>query len=255
MNTVIKQLKNRRSIRQFTGETVNRDHLEEILRAAQQAPTSTNGQQISLVVIEDKNRIQFMSELVGGKPQVATADVFIVIVADFYRPAQAAEMIGGSHIIQQSAEGILVGAVDAGIMLNAIQIAAESFGYGTTAIGAIRRDPEAVIEALNLPPNTYPMVATTIGVIDQEAKPLVKPRVLFESFVHFDKYHSEAVQDGIKAYNHTYREWWDEQGLTDMSNYSEERNQYYTSIYFDKVAQSMEIQGFRFQDKLSKNSN
>ena len=50
MNKVIEQLQNRRSVRNFTGEKVKDEDLELILRTAQRAPSSVNGQQISLIV-------------------------------------------------------------------------------------------------------------------------------------------------------------------------------------------------------------
>ena len=50
MNKVIEQLQNRRSVRNFAGEKVKDEDLELILRTAQRAPSSVNGQQISLIV-------------------------------------------------------------------------------------------------------------------------------------------------------------------------------------------------------------
>ncbi len=143
MNTIIEQQLNRRSVRDFSGEAVKAEDLTRILQAAQQAPTSINGQQISLVVTRDKDTIQKIAELAGGQPQVAGADVFVTVVVDYHRPASAMDAIDQSLVINQSAEGLMVGAVDAGIMLNAVQTAAESLGYGTTAIGGIRANPEA----------------------------------------------------------------------------------------------------------------
>ena len=130
MNQIIEQLSTRKSIRQFTGENVKPEDLELIIRTAQRCPTSINGQQISLVYTKDKATIKQISELCGKQEQVATADVFITIVVDFNRTAFAVEQAGETQLIDKSAEGVLVGAVDAGIMLNAIQVAAESLGYG-----------------------------------------------------------------------------------------------------------------------------
>jgi len=48
-NIIIEQLQNRKSIREFTGEHVCDDDLEVIFKTAQRAPTSINGQQVSLV--------------------------------------------------------------------------------------------------------------------------------------------------------------------------------------------------------------
>ena len=58
MNKVIEQLQNRRSVRNFTGEKVKDEDLELILRTAQRVPSSVNGQQISLIVTRDKEKLK-----------------------------------------------------------------------------------------------------------------------------------------------------------------------------------------------------
>ena len=58
MNKIIEQLQNRRSVRNFTGEKVKDEDLELILRTAQRAPSSVNGQQISLIVTRDKEKLK-----------------------------------------------------------------------------------------------------------------------------------------------------------------------------------------------------
>ena len=58
MNQVINQLSSRKSIRQFTGQSVSNEDLELIIKTAQRCPTSVNGQQISLVYTRDKDKIR-----------------------------------------------------------------------------------------------------------------------------------------------------------------------------------------------------
>lgn len=67
MNKVIEQLQNRRSVRNFTGEKVKDEDLELILRTAQRAPSSVNGQQISLIVTRDKEKLKKLLKYVVGK--------------------------------------------------------------------------------------------------------------------------------------------------------------------------------------------
>ena len=49
MNEVIKQLQERRSVREFTGEKVKDEDLKLILKTAQRCPNSTHSQKISLI--------------------------------------------------------------------------------------------------------------------------------------------------------------------------------------------------------------
>lgn len=250
-NPTLSQLLNRRSIRNFSGEPVSAADLEQILRAAQQAPTSINAQHISLIVTRDKETIRKIAEIAGGQPQIASAEVFVTIVIDFHRTAEACALAGATQVIERSAEGIVAGAVDAGIMLSALQTAAGALGYGTTPIGGIRRAPEAMIELLKLPPKTYPVVGTTIGVPDATKLPQVKPRVPLDSFALNEIYDTEKVAAGIRAYDQTLRRWWDAQGMTQMPTYSDSTAGFYKTVYYPKIAATLQKQGFAFSDSAS----
>jgi len=249
MNQVIKQLSSRKSIRQFTGDCVKIKDLELIIKTAQRCPTSINGQQISLVYTRDKERIKEIATLCGGQQQVATADVFIAIVVDFNRTAFAVEQAGEKQQIDSSAEGILIGAVDAGIMLNAIQISAESLGYGTTAIGGIRNEPYSMIKLLGLPSKTFPVVGTTIGVPTKEAKEApLKPRIPIESFAFENKYDDAKVKEGVLTYEKHMKEFREKHNMDYLQSYCEQTATYYKNINFRKIAQNYKNQGFAFKD-------
>ncbi|MFW2600446.1 nitroreductase family protein [Aliarcobacter butzleri] len=249
MNPIIKQLSERKSIRQFTGEFVKDEDLELIIKTAQRCPTSINGQQISLIYTRDKEKIKQIAQFCGGQEQIATADVFITICVDFNRTIFAVEQTGEKHQIDKSAEGVLVGAVDAGIMLNAIQITAESLGYGTTAIGAVRNEPAKMIELLNLPLKTFPIVGTTIGVPTLEAKnaPL-KPRIPLESFAFEDNYDDKKVKDGVLVYEKQMKKFREDNNMNYLQSYCEQTANYYKNIYFRKIEENYTKQGFIFKD-------
>ncbi len=249
MNQIINQLSKRKSIRQFTGESISKEDLELILKTAQRCPTSINGQQISLVYTRDKEKIKQIAKICGGQIQVETADVFITIVVDFNRTSFAVEQAGEVQQIDKSAEGVLVGAVDAGIMLNAIQIAAESLGYGTTAIGAVRNDPEAMIELLNLPTKTFPIVGTTIGFATKEANDTpLKPRIPVEGFAFEDTYNDEKVKNGVLKYEEDMKKYREENNMDYLQSYCKQTATYYKNIYFREIAENYKKQGFVFKD-------
>ncbi len=248
-NPTLDQLLQRKSIRQFTGESIPKYDLERIFQAAIRAPTSINGQQISMVYTQDKEIIAKISQIAHGQPQIAVADVFVTFVIDFNRTAVAVEAVGKQQHIEQSAEGIIVGAVDAGIMLMALQTAAESLGYGTTAIGGIRAHPHAMIELLGLPPRTYPVVGSTIGVPTTAAKnaPL-KPRMPFDSLVMQDKYQVQQVKDGVYKYEQELNEFRATHQMNYLTSYMEQVAGRYEWAYFKEIAKTFEQQGFKFQD-------
>lgn len=247
--SVIEQMLHRKSIRSFTGEAVAEKDLETILQAAQRAPTSINGQQISLIYTRDKAKLAEIAQICGGQAHIAEADVFVAIVIDFSRTAIAIQQLGAQQIIEQSAEGILVGAVDAGIMLSFLQMAAESLGYGTTAIGAVRKHPEKMTALFELPPKTFIAVGTTIGVPSPQAKAEPsKPRVPYDSFVMQEKYQPEKVKQGVVAYEVIFKDFLNTHQKTDQPSYCEKVTSYYTQIYYNKTATAMQAQGFVFKD-------
>ena len=118
MNEVIKQLQNRRSVREFTGETIKEEDLKTILATAQRAANSVNGQQTSLIIIKDKEKLEKIAELCGGQKHITQAGAFVFVLVDFHRGVYAANSVGKRNIGPKSADGLLVGAVDAGIMVN-----------------------------------------------------------------------------------------------------------------------------------------
>ena len=101
-NHVLNQLQNRKSIRHFTGERISEEDLSIIFQTAQRAPTSINGQQISLVYTRDKAKLTRIAKLCNEQAHIATADVFVGIVIGFNRTSAIVESVGRNHIIEQS---------------------------------------------------------------------------------------------------------------------------------------------------------
>ncbi len=249
MNQVLTQLLNRRSVRDFTGEEVRPEDLEVILQAAQRSPNSMGGQQLSLVYTRDKQKLAAIAKLSGGQAHIAKAGAFVVFVIDFNRTGHAFEDAAAPQIIQATAEGILVGAIDAGIMLASLQTAAESLGYASTSIGGMRHDPEGFIELLGLPKNTFPVVGSTIGVPTDAAKAApLKPRVPLDSFAFEDVYDDAKVRAGVEVHDQELRGYWDLIGL-DASSYKATLAGLYSRSYMPKVAGIMHRQGFAFKDE------
>ena len=243
-NPIIEQLLSRRSVRQFTGEAVRDEDLHMIFAAAQQSPSSYNAQVTSLVVTRDKANLAKIAAIAGGQPQIAQADLFITFVMDYRRTEFACRRIGQSQITQRSVEAILAAAIDAGIMLTSLQTAANALGYGCTAIGGIRNDPQAMIDLLHLPHLTFPLLGLIIGVPDPQKTPKIKPRLQATSVIMSEHYGDAAMQAGLDGFDTTMRQWWDAQGLSQMPNYSQEIAQYFSQTDQGKILQILKNQGF-----------
>ncbi|AJG99266.1 NADPH-dependent oxidoreductase [Clostridium beijerinckii] len=243
MNNTIENIKNHRSIRQYLDKDISDEIIDEIIKASQAMPNSINGQQTTVIAIRDKSKKEKLAELVGNQEYVAKAPVFLVFVMDFYRTYLAGEKTGSKQIIHEDIESALVGAVDSGITLGAAIIAAESLGLGTVPIGGIRKNPEEVIELLDLPKYTFPLVGLAIGYPSDESHQ--KPRIPFESFRHNDTYNKEAIENSIDSYDEEMEAY-----LKDIGRYDKEKNwstltsSVYQNIYYPKVKDAMKKQGF-----------
>ena len=249
-NAMLSLLQNRKSIRHFTGERVSEEDLQTIFKTAQRAPTSINGQQISLVYTRNKEKLKTIAELCGGQAHIAEADVFVGIVIDFNRTSAIVESVGRKHVIEQSAEGIMVGAIDAGIMIDHLQSAAGALGYGTTCIGAVRKNSPAFTKLFNLPQKTFLALGCTIGVPSERAKSApLKPRVALDTFAMEDVYDSDKVKKGALAYEQTLKAFRDKTGSGSMPTYAEITTNYYADVYYRSTAKDLEEQGFAFKDE------
>lgn len=241
MNTTLQTIQNHRSIRSYKTEPVAPEMLDAILAAAQAMPTSVNGQQLSVIVVQDVATKKTLSEIAGGQPWVAQAPVFLVFVADFHKTSVAAQRTGNTQVIHESSEGLVVGTFDAGLAMGAAIIAAESLGLGIVPIGGIRRDPQAVVELLGLPPKTFPVAGLVVG---HPADPsALKPRMPKSTFVHSERYQTEAVEKGVESYDATMAQYYQSRG-DKATDWSTQIGGLYKSVYYPKVHPVLKNQGF-----------
>jgi len=233
MNDTLKLIQSHRSSRSYTDQAVSDAMLDEIINAAWRGPTSMNAQEISLVVVRDAAKRARIAEIAGGQPWIAQAPVFITLVIDFHKTGLGVEKAGQKQIIQESMEGFGVAAVDAGITLANLMTAARSQGLGIVPIGGIRRNPQAMIDLLELPPLTFPMVGLCIGHIAVEAPQ--KPRMDIRTFRHDEHYDASRYAAAIDAYDETIMEYWQQLGRSDGITWSQNLGNSLKQVYFPEV--------------------
>lgn len=193
-------LENRKSIRDFKEEKVKEEDLKKIVEVALRAPTYANTQVVSLVVVKDEKRKEELAKLSGNQKHMIDASAVIVVVMDFYRSKKLLEDMNENLGIINDVESLLVGSIDAGLVLSQLQTAAHTLGYGTTVIGGIRLNSDKVIELLNLPKYTYPVIATTIGVPKDNLPKTKLPRLDIDGTVFYETYDKEKSFMAEKKY-------------------------------------------------------
>lgn len=242
MNEVIRTFMNHRSIRSFKNEAIKDKDLDTIIRAAQAAPSSINGQQVSIISVKEIERKAKIAEFAGGQKWIEEAPVFLVFASDFYRAKLAAEKNGVDLGITEDIESIIVGCVDVGLAMGNAIGAAESLGLGIVPIGSVRNNPKKLIELLELPKYVYPICGLCLGYPNDRSG--LKPRLPKEAVYHEEKYNSN-LSDIIDRYDEEMSKYMRERtnGKNDR-NWSQSIAQAYKTSYFSNVGPTIKEQGY-----------
>jgi FMN reductase [NAD(P)H] len=246
MNDTVRLLQAHRSERSYKSDSIPCEILDDIIESAHRAPTSTNSQQVSIVVVKDAARRQRISEIAGGQTWIADAPVFLAFIADLYKTRVAVEKTGESQLIQHSVESIYSSVTDVGIALATVMVAARSYGLGIVPIGGIRRNPDAMIELLGLPAYTFPVVGVTMGYVEKPATQ--KPRLPIASFRHDEHYHAESLRLAIDAYDVTLEDYWKQIGRTNGLTWSQNTAKAFSKACYTQVKLVAAAQGFTCED-------
>ncbi|MBK7092715.1 MAG: NADPH-dependent oxidoreductase [bacterium] len=202
MNEVFELLRTHKSIRRYTDKSVEPELLDRIIDCARQAPTSSNLQPYSIVVVRDKTKKQLLAQYCGNQVWIEQCPVFLVICPDLRRLNEVCN-IRGYQFKDRHIEISIVSIVDASLVAQNIAVASESAGLGICMIGGIRNNPDKVCELLKLPQRVFPLMGICLGYPDQE--PMIKPRLPHGAVVHNEEYNDENLHTYLHEYDETLR--------------------------------------------------
>jgi FMN reductase (NADPH) len=184
-------LANRVSVRRYRDKPVPDAMIDAILEAAFRAPTSSNIQAYSVVVVRQSDTLSRLSAVTGGQKHVAATPVFLAFCADLTR-IQAAMEKNGKAIEPNNLELGLVSSVDAALVGMSTSLVAESFGLKGVMIGAVRNDPSETARILELPKGVYCVFGMCLGWPGEA--PAQKPRMRQQAMVHFERYGNQGSE-------------------------------------------------------------
>lgn len=130
MKVIEDVLLKRTSVRRYEREKIEPEKLDLIYRAIASTPTSYNGQQYSVIAVEDQEKKELLYEIIGQK-QIKTSAVFLVFCVDFNKVsllAKAKEL--DFPRIQDKMDGVMIGLIDAALAMQNAVVAAQSLGLG-----------------------------------------------------------------------------------------------------------------------------
>lgn len=219
MNETLSLLTTRKSERSFTDEAVSDADINAILSAGHHAPTSCNGQHVSVIVVRDAAKRARLAECAGGQPWIAKAPLFLAVVYDLYKLNKGVARSGNTQKIQDYVEGMIMGGLDCGIAVAAMATAAASLRLGTVPIGGIRNQPAEVIDLLGLPKLTFVPVGLCVGHIKTPG--LKRPKMTMSTFRHDETYSETGLDEAIATYDRELADFWRENGRSGGQSWSE----------------------------------
>ena len=207
-NDLMRYLRERGSTRNFKTDPIPDAWLEALLAAGQRAPTSSNMQVYSIVVVKDAETKKKLAEFAGNQKHIIDCPVFLALCADLNGPALACEMHGTSFHGQTFEKG-LVAAIDASLVGMTISLAAGTMGLSTVMIGAMRNKPLEVAELLGLPPRVFVVFGLCVGW--PKTSPIPKPRLPMPAVVHQERYDASRLPELVEQYNRELAQYYRDQ--------------------------------------------
>lgn len=165
------EIMNRRSIRKFKDQEVEADKIEQILRAAMQAPSAANQQPWEFIVVKDKANLARLAETSPYAKPVAQSGVTFVLAAN---EALVKIPTAWQLDLSTAAENML---------LEAVHLDLGGVWFGVSTVEAIAKN---VSELYDLPDEIKPFALISVGYPDGQENVFVdryKPER-----VHYEKW-------------------------------------------------------------------
>lgn len=198
----IEIFKTRVSGRDYDGKELSKEEFNEIKEIINNAPTSTNGQQFSAIVVTDKESLEWFSKLNWGQPHFKSAQGFILVLADRTRQNIILE---GKDIHPDFKDHEQYRAiVDATIGATYIHDALMVKGKGVCFMGGAATNAKEIMERYNLPETVFPVVGITFGNPTKENE--FKPKI---NKTYLNSYPSrEEMKQEIDEYDEEIKEYY-----------------------------------------------
>lgn len=211
MESVKDSLLLRTSVRRYEREAIPQETMDFIYKAVENTPTSYNGQQFSVIDIDDQELKEKLYALTNQK-QLKTCNRLLIFLSDFNKISLLAKKKGlDMPSITDCMDGVTLGIIDASLAMMSAVVAAQACGLGSNCVGYLRTvDPKAVAELLQLPKGVFVVCGLALGI--PRERPDLKPKQPASLVFHRNHYRQdneemvkelEAYDEVVKHYNAT----------------------------------------------------
>ncbi|MCU0461479.1 MAG: nitroreductase family protein [Bacteroidales bacterium] len=220
----------RRTIRKYSGKSIDEKLLHEILMKGCRASTTGNMQVYSIVITRDEMKKKELAPSHFNQKMITEAPVVLTFCADFNR--------FNKWCLEREAEpgydnflSFFTAAIDALLVAQTVCFAAENEGLGICYLGTTTYMAHKIIEALKLPKGVVPVTTVTLGWPAE--KPEQPDRLPLEAVIHYEIYKDYTAKDIERHYH-------DKEARADSKQFIKENNkkslaQVFTDVRYKKA--------------------
>jgi len=192
----------RRSVRNFKDQEIPEHVIEELVDAANNAPTGGNIQPLSIILVQEAERREELAKIVGNQPWVKNAPLSMVFCLDFYRVKKWGALLDTDFRGEQALSHFLIAYADLMCAAQNVVILAESYGLGSVYIGTIQSNIDRGREYFAIPEYVLPMMVLSIGY--PKSIPRTIPKLKREVIMHRERYETPGDDDIRQAFEDKY---------------------------------------------------
>ena len=246
MKDIKECLLSRTSVRRYEREVIPQETMDFIYKAIENTPTSYNGQQFSVIDIDDQE-LKEKLYLMTNQKQLKTCNRLLIFCSDYNKITRLAERKGlDVPEFTNTMDGVIVGVIDASLAMMSAVVAAQAAGLGSNCIGYLRTvNPASLAEVLKLPKGVFVVCGLALGVPREQ--PDLKPKQSDALVFHKNCYRQdpetmvdelEAYDDVVKQYNQT------RSGGTTTNDWCDHVLDYYREAMKYRILDYLKAQGY-----------
>jgi FMN reductase (NADPH) len=195
-NEVLRQLRERKSVRIFEDRAVPDAVKNEVIGAAFEASTAGNMMFYTIIDVTDQQVKDQLAVLCDHQPFIAKAPLVLVFVADYQRWYETYQAAG--LVVRKPAVGdLMLACADAFIAAQNTVVAAQSLGLGSCYIGDVLENCEQVRALLALPEFTMPAALIVYGYPTKQQLDRTKPARFSRSHVVHENAYRKMEPDEL----------------------------------------------------------
>ena len=195
---LLKTIISRSSVRKFLDKPIPRDLLTILMTAAQSAPSKSNLQQYSILIMQDEVTKMKVADLIGNTKWALSAPVFLLFLADIRRNITITNNKGFDHK-NNNVDTFMNAVIDAALSMQSLICAAEASGLGICPISMIRNIIDEIKKICQLPKGVFPIAGLALGWPDEKAP--ISIRMPQEIMIHNDYYNEDNLTKKINDYD------------------------------------------------------